>query len=437
MKLTRRHFIQSLGAASATTAVPLSFSVRANGAEDYKALICVFLAGGNDFFHQVIPLDNTNYKKYASSRQGIAVSRDRVQPLPIQDVNGVQFGLHKAMAPLMPLFEQGKANIALNVGPLLAPVTRRDAESGRAELPPFLFAHNKQQEVWQRSWMGDKYSENGWLGMSMDLLSRSYGGLPNAFHTGPTSLLDAYDAEKIFVNKDGFESLRMLKNAAMRSSYEASANQYYDSPLAAGYAEIIKQAMYAQDQMGPVTDAISMDTRVPGTNLGMQLRAVRQMIEGASLLGHNRQVFYISMGGFDTHDNQERRQNELMNEFAEAIVGLYGSLEEDGLSDKVLTCTLSEFGRAMHDNSRNGTDHGWGGGHFLFGGGIDKGTCYGTYPDFTRGGEDDNGEGRLIPKIAHEQYAAYMVQWLGLNDSALNTVFPSLSRFGGPMARTA
>ncbi|MDF2184340.1 DUF1501 domain-containing protein [Grimontia hollisae] len=435
MKLTRRRFIQSLGVVSTTAAAPLSWSVQANDVEDYKALICVFLAGGNDFFHQVIPVDHTHYKKYASSRQGIAVPRRMVNTLAIKDVNGVQLGLHKAMAPLIPLFEQGKASFALNVGPLLAPVTQRDVVSGRAELPPFLFAHNKQQEVWQRSWMGQQYSENGWLGMSMDLLSRDLGGMPNAFHTGPNSLLDAFDAEKIFVNKDGFESLRMLKNAAMRSSYESSANQYYDSPLVAGYAEVIKQAMYAQDQMGPVAGSISMDTRVPSSNLGMQLRTVKQMIEGAPLLGHNRQVFYVSMGGFDTHDNQERRQNELMNEFSEAIAGLYASLDAEGLSDKVMTCTLSEFGRAMHDNSRNGTDHGWGNGHFLFGGGITQGTCYGTYPDFTRGGEDDNGEGRLIPKISHEQYAAYMVQWLGLNSSALNTVFPTLFKFGGPMVR--
>lgn len=434
MKLTRRHFIKSLGAAGATVAAPMSFSVKANGAEDYKALICVFLAGGNDFFHQVLPLDSTNYNKYASSRNSTLVSRSQINPLNIKDANGVQFGLHKAMSPLMRLFNQGKANVALNVGPLLAPVTADDIAADRAELPPFLFAHNKQQEVWQHSWMGQDYSENGWLGMSMDVLSRSYGGLPNAFHTGPNTLLDAYDSDKIFVNKNGFESFSMLQNAAMRSSYEDNANQYYDSPLTAGYAEAVKQAMYAQDQMSPVVDSIPMDTRIPGSNLGMQLRAVKQMIEGAQLLGHNRQVFYVSLGGFDTHDNQVRRQDELMREFSEAIAALYSTLDEEGLTDNVLTCTLSEFGRTMHDNSREGTDHGWGGGHFMFGGGTTSGTCFGTYPDFTRGGQDDNGQGRLIPKIAHEQYAAHMVKWLGMNNAGLSTVFPNLHRFGGPMA---
>ncbi|WP_325892497.1 DUF1501 domain-containing protein [Grimontia sp. NTOU-MAR1] len=433
MTLTRRQVIKSLGAASATAAAPLSLSVHAGGADDYKALVCVFLAGGNDFFHQVLPLDSCNYNKYASSRYSIVVSQSMVNPLHIKDANGARFGLHKSMTPLMRLFERGKANFAINVGPLLAPVTQSDIVSGRADLPPFLFAHNKQQEVWQHSWMGRGYSENGWLGMSMDVLSRSNGGMPNAFYTGPNSLLDAYNTDKIFVNRNGFESFNMLQNAAMRSSYENNANQYYDSPLTAGYADVVKQAMYAQDQMSPIIASIPMDKRIPATSLGMQLRAVKQMIEGAQMLGHNRQVFYVTLGGFDTHDNQVRRQDELMKEFAEGIAAFYTSLEEEGLEDGVLTCTLSEFGRTMHDNSRNGTDHGWGGGHFLFGGGTASNTCFGTYPDFTRGGQDDNGEGRLIPKISHEQYAAHVVKWLGLNNAALNTVFPNLYKFGGAM----
>ncbi|MGF1864986.1 DUF1501 domain-containing protein [Enterovibrio norvegicus] len=433
MKLTRRDFIKSAGIAGAAAAAPMSFSLQARGVEDYKALICIFMNGGNDFFHQVLPLDSENFNKFNASRQGIAVPRSHVMPLNIKDKNGVQFGLNKSMRALMPLFEKNQANVVMNVGALLAPTSKEDLESGRAELPPYLFAHNKQQEVWQHSWMGEAYSQHGWLGMSMDVMARSMADMPNCFYTGPNSILNSYSTDSMFVNKNGFQELQALSSAVIRSSYESMANQHYHSPLVAGYANVVQQAVSAQKQMEPIVEGIPMDDRIPTSNLGTQLRGIKQMIDAAQVLGHNRQVFYVSIGGFDTHDNQVRRQDDLMKEFSEAVAGLYAALEEDGLSENVLTCSLSEFGRTMHDNARKGTDHGWGGGQFMFGGPTHGGECCGEYPDFTRGGKDDNGEGRIIPKIAHEQYAAYMVKWLGLGNGALNTVFPTLPKFGGPI----
>ncbi|WP_394210147.1 DUF1501 domain-containing protein [Enterovibrio calviensis] len=433
MKLTRRHFIQSIGAVSATVSAPMSFSAIAEDAEDYKALVCVFLNGGNDFFHQVLPMDSTNYNKYASSRKGIAVSRQSLLPIDIRDKNDVEFGLHKSLKPLMPIFQKGKVSLAMNVGPLLEPTQKEDIVSGKAELPPYLFAHNKQQEVWQHSWQGDRYSGQGWLGMSMDVLMRDMSGIPNSFYTGPNTLLDSFHSDKMFVNKNGFEELQALTSDVIRTSYETMATQHYDSPLVAGYADMVKQAVDAQQQMEPIIASIPQDKRIPASNLGSQLRAIKQMIDAAQMLGHNRQVFYVSIGGFDTHDNQVRRQDELMKEFSEAIAGFYTALDAEGLTDNVMTFTMSEFGRSMHDNARKGSDHGWGGGQFIFGGNTAGKQCFGTYPDFIRNGQDDNGDGRLIPSISHEQYAAHMVKWLGLNNSALNTVFPTLAKFGGPM----
>ncbi|MGF1766414.1 DUF1501 domain-containing protein [Enterovibrio makurazakiensis] len=433
MKLTRRHFIKTVGAASAAASAPFSFSTYAENADDYKALVCVFLNGGNDFFHQVLPLDSSNYNKFASSRKGIAVPQQSVLPTHIVDNHGVGYGVHKALKPLIPLLEKGKATFAVNVGPLLEPTNKNDIVSGQASLPPYLFAHNKQQEVWQHSWFGDHYGDHGWLGMSMDVIADEMSSMPNCFYSGPNTLLDGFSNDTMFLNRNGFEELHALTSAVVRPSYESMATQHYDSPLVAGYAEMVKQAMSAQEQMAPVVDSIPQDTRIPASGLGSQLRAVKQMIEAAQMLGHNRQVFYVSIGGFDTHDNQVNRQDELMKEFSEAIAGFYEALEAEELTDNVMTFTMSEFGRSMHDNARQGTDHGWGGGQYIFGGHTHGGHCFGHYPDFTRNGQDDNGDGRLIPAIAHEQYAAYMVQWLGLSNGALNTVFPSLSALGGPM----
>lgn len=437
MKLTRRQFVKSLGAAGATAAAPLSFSTKASQVDDYKALICIFFDGGNDFFHQVVPMDSEYYGHYAAVRQGIAVKKSQLMPLTLRDQNGIPLGLHKSLAPIKPLFDRGMANVALNVGPLLAPTTKDDIVARRAELPPYLFAHNKQQEVWQHSWMGDEYSEQGWLGMTMDVLMKQFSALPNSFYTGPNTLLDSYDTDKVFVNKNGFEELKALTGAAIRSSYETLANQPYDSPLMAGYAEVVQEAISAQQQMEPICTSIPQDKRIPSSDLGSQLRAIKQMIDGAQELGHNRQVFYVGIGGYDTHDNQVRRQDALMKDFAEAIAGLYKALEEDGLGDQVLTFTMSEFGRTMHDNARKGTDHGWGGGQYIFGSQIAQGECFGAFPDFKRNGKDDNGDGRLIPTISHEQYAAHMVQWFGLRPAGVHTVFPSLAKFGGPMTRSA
>lgn len=433
MSLSRRQFLKSVGMAGAAAATPLSFSAKAAGVQDYKALVCIFLNGGNDFFHQVVATDDKHYKAFAAQRQALAPKHNELLPLALTDKYGVTLGLHSALKPLKPLFDRGSANVVLNVGPLLAPTNKDDIVNGRAKLPPYLFAHNKQQDVWQHSWMGDEYAEQGWMGMSMDVLMQQMSGLPNSFYTGPNTLLDGFNSDKIYVNKNGFVQLKAMKSKVLNSSYAAMANQGYESPLVAGYAEVMQQAIFAQHKMEPISNAIPFDSRIPGTDFGAQLRAIKQMIDGAKALGHNRQVFYVVMNGFDTHDNQVFRQSSLMQEFAEGIAGFYNALDADGLSDKVLTFTLSEFGRTMHDNARNGTDHGWGGGQYMFGPQVANGKCFGEYPDFTRNSIDDNGDGRLIPTLSHEAYAAYMVQWFGMKPAGIQSVFPLLAKFDGPM----
>ncbi|PKF49204.1 DUF1501 domain-containing protein [Enterovibrio nigricans] len=231
-----------------------------------------------------------------------------------------------------------------------------------------------------------------------------------------------------------FESLKGLTSPAMRNTYQAIASEAYRSPLVKSYANVVAEAITAQKQMAKIVSRYPMDNRIPKSNLGRQFRAIKQMMDAAPMFGHNRQVFYLAVGGYDTHDNQISRQDKLMKEFSEAVAGFYYALEEDGTADHVMTGTLSEFGRTLHDNSRKGTDHGWGGGQFIFGGG-DSGACFGEYPAFKRNGPNDNGDGRLIPTTSHEQYAAYMVKWLGLSNAGVSTIFPTLEGVGGVMKR--
>ncbi|MDD1783676.1 DUF1501 domain-containing protein [Enterovibrio sp. ZSDZ35] len=430
MTLSRRQFMTAMGATSTAALVPASFSAYASEAEDYRALVCVFLKGGNDFFHQVVPLNTEHHQDYANSRQKLAVPKARLLKTGMRDSQGIALGLHQSLKPLLPLFQQGKASLVLNVGPMIAPITPLDIESGKALLPPNLFAHNKQQEAWQHSWLGETYSKAGWLGMTADVLMDEMGGMPSSFFTGANSLLDGHSNRTMYVNKNGFQSLKGLTSPAMRHTYQAIAGASYTSPLAKSYANVVAEAITAQKQMAKVVSSYPLDNRIPKSNLGRQFRAIKQMMDAAPMFGHNRQVFYLAVGGYDTHDNQISRQDKLMKEFSEAVAGFYHALEEDGTADHVMTGTLSEFGRTLHDNSRKGTDHGWGGGQFIFGGGL-RGKCIGEYPAFKRNGPDDNGDGRLIPKISHEQYAAYMVKWLGLSEQGVNTIFPRLSQFGG------
>ncbi|WP_232313244.1 DUF1501 domain-containing protein [Enterovibrio coralii] len=186
MTLNRRDFIKSLGAASATAMVPASFSTFASDADDYKALVCVFLKGGNDFFHQVVPLNNAQYQDYAKVRQQLAVPKARLLQTGIQDEQGIELGLHQSMKSLLPLLKRGKADLVLNVGPLTQPTTRAGISSGNAVLPPNLFAHNKQQETWQHCWQGDDYSKTGWLGMTADVLMDELGACRIAFSRAQT-----------------------------------------------------------------------------------------------------------------------------------------------------------------------------------------------------------------------------------------------------------
>ncbi|PMN94204.1 DUF1501 domain-containing protein [Enterovibrio norvegicus] len=492
MKVTRRKFIQGAGSIGISALVPsLSFNVHASECEmGYKALVCVFFKGGNDFFHQVVPEDKND--SYYTTRSSIAT--DESWSSGLKDQSGNLINIHQKLKPLDSLFNNKNANLVLNVGTLLKETNREqhdnpadfiipvgdnlserdilEANPNSLVLPKNLFAHNKQQEIWQRSFknhLGEN-SELGWLGEALDELQDPIESrtISNSFYTGSNELLDSNNAPPFSVNRNGFDSMLITNQVITKEHYDnisgfdylsVTSNKDEDgslSPLSSAYANVMKEASYYSEDLHdlfgrPTSDKnpkheintnIKTDT-VPKTDaFEKQIREVRRIIDAkcsVSVQSATRQVFFVELEGFDTHSDQKDRQEQLMIDFASVIASFYTELGSD--ADSVMTCTLSEFGRTMHTNARGGTDHGWGGGQFMFGPssavGLSNSTdnmCFGSYPDFKildENGlpiinEDDNGDGRLIPKISHEQYAAHMLHWLGLNDDQINNVFPLL-----------
>ncbi|CZF78640.1 hypothetical protein GCE9029_00966 [Grimontia celer] len=473
MKVTRRSFVRGVTATGLAAMVPnISFKVNAStinrSDSGHKALVCIFLKGGNDFFHQVVPAridgENNIYTKYTYKRSAFLPKEEGTDTPTIdglywdaklKDGNGEAISIHNDMSELEELFQSGNANVVLNVGTLLQK-TDKENLSG-AKLPNNLFAHNKQQEAWQRSFQnkeGDQ-SKLGWLGSALDAIQDSSEGfISNNFYAGPHELMDSNKTEALYLSKTGFNPLR-LSFGRMGTYYQNIYSIDYTrnssmipvsrpSPLTSAYANAMKKAHFYSGELQPIfsPDGTPADTSISyksgntESNFALQLRAVRQMIEAKDDLGGNhgtRQVFFVELGGFDTHADQEIRQSELMKEFSTVIKLFYESLGSD--HQDVMTCTLSEFGRTMHTNDRDGTDHGWGGGQFIFGPNVaetisddsDFRRCFGNYPDYEDNSDDDNGEGRLIPQISHEEYAAYMLDWLGLEADQIEDVFPLLA----------
>lgn len=488
MKFTRRNFIQGVGAAGVSTFVPhFSFSVSAqesnasstiDTSEGYKALVCIFFKGGNDFFHQVIPenkivkvdgKDVNFYQNYQVRRGTIATTTDMTLATTgsdnesLRDKNGNKLLFHKnLMAPLDKLFSDKRANVVLNVGPLIKPLEGTDFDDSLpTNLPLYLYAHNKQQELWQTSFVPEyengepvfngKQHEFGWLGRAIEMaLELDTGPInTNTFHTGPNSLMEAENRNSFYINRDGFVQLHATSRPYTQTHYlnistpelDGYKEDYKASPIAYAYSKVMNQAASTSMDLGDAFISEGFDPEFDtSSSLGEQLRAVKQIINMQDRVNNNeRQVFFVEMGGFDTHANQAEVQSALMTEFATEIAAFYRELDADApsgqVNEDVMTCTLSEFGRTMHSNARGGTDHGWGGGQFMFGPNVfdeddtDNSKCFGSYPDFAENSSDDNRKGRLVPNISHEQYAAYMLKWIGLREEQIGIIFPSLTNF--------
>lgn len=447
---SRRAFMRRASALSvAGTAAPWMLNLAsiaeasAATAADYKAIVCVFLYGGNDYGNTLVPYDANNYALYQQLRPTLAyaassltgtVLTPTVAPI---DAAGFarQYALAPELAPLLPIFDAGRMAAVLNVGTLVQPTSKLQYTNKSVLLPPKLFSHNDQQSVWQSS--APEGAATGWGGRMGDLFQSGNG---NTTFTcvnvsGNAVFLSGNSAVQYQVSPGGSVPLSGLKSplfgsAACTEALRTLVSQPRTHLLENEYNRVMQRSISANDVLtGALATAPTIATPFPTPNaLADQLKLVARMISNASAIGARRQVFFVSLGGFDNHDGLLTIHPGLLKSVADAVSAFYSATVELGVADKVTTFTASDFGRTLSGNN-DGSDHGWGSMHFVLGGAVNGKRFYGTPPAVANNGPDDVGQGRLLPSTSVDQYAATLGKWLGASDTDLLSVLPNLANY--------
>jgi uncharacterized protein (DUF1501 family) len=449
-KASRRAFLKrasSLSVAGIATPWALNLAAMAEAsaanATDYKAIVCVFLYGGNDYGNTLIPYDTTNYNAYQALRPTLAYGRDLLAATALTptaapvDAAGFsrQYALAPELAPLLPIFNAGHMGVLLNVGTLVQPTTKLQYTNKSVLLPPKLFSHNDQQSVWQSS--APEGAVSGWGGRMGDLFMAGNG---NATFTcvnvsGNAVFLSGNTAVQYQVSTNGSVPMNGLKHPLFGSTacsnvLHTLVSQPRAHLLENEYTRVTNRSIDANDILtGALANGPAISTVFPAKNtLADQLKLVARMIASAGTLGAKRQVFFVSLGGFDNHDGLLNVHPGLLKNVADAVSAFYNATVELGVADKVTTFTASDFGRTLSGNN-DGSDHGWGSMHFMVGGAVNGKRFYGVPPAVASNGPDDVGQGRLLPTTSVDQYAATLGKWLGVSDSNLLTLLPNLVNY--------
>ena len=445
-RMNRRDFLRTSAIAGAGAALAhcpgLAFSQTMGTSapfDDYRALVCIFLYGGNDAFNMLVPRSPAEYAVYQQSRQNMSVDRDALLPINPLTPTGVDYGLHPAMSALQGLFEQGRLAFVPNVGPLIEPTTKTGYLDRSVRLPPQLFSHNDQQDQWQ-SLKGIDQRSTGWAGRIADLIRSGVADQQLATNVSlfGNSLFQSADETIAYVmGTTGPVEFTFFSNSGdpddllyqQRLAFERVINAEYDTIYERGFAGVQRRAVGTVDR---VSDALSLapelGTVFPASELGNQLETVARMIAVRDELQMERQIFFVATGGFDTHDDQVLNQPGLLGGVSDAVSAFYDATVELGVSGNVTTFSASDFGRTLTSNG-DGTDHGWGGISFVSGGAVAGRDLYGTYPDLALDSADDVGGGRIIPTTSADQLAATLARWFGVDERDIPAVAPNIGNF--------
>jgi uncharacterized protein (DUF1501 family) len=412
-------------------------SAMAQSSPNYKALVCVFLFGGNDANNMIIPLDAARYSAYQAMRPNIALASNVLRPVAAGG-GQVPYGLHPRLANVQRLYNERKAAMVFNVGTLVQPTTK--ANLNGATLPRNLYSHSDQTSQWQTA-NPTVSGGSGWGGRMADLLAGSNAStFPMGVSVnGSAALLQGATARPLNLTPGTALGLSRFGNSTAMNAREAGLQQLltFDTGMqmiGAASGVMTSAVRGAQAINAALASGTPLTTVFPQTGLGRQLQQVATVMRVRGALGMNKQIFFCGMGGFDNHSDQLPTHDNLMGQLDAALGAFYTSLETDlQLANETTIFTESEFGRTGNPSSSNGSDHAWGSHHFVLGGSVRGGEAYGTFPTHALRGPDDAGSrGLWIPSTGLDQYAATMGAWFGLGSGDLNTVFPNLRNFTNP-----
>lgn len=437
MRATRRSFIRYASLAAAGNALGLRpfgrLNALAQNSPGYKALVCVFLFGGNDANNTLIPFDTAGYQSYLSIRGDLALAQNPLLPL----TPAPNFALNPNLPDIQTLFNNKNAAFVANVGTLIQPLTRAEYLAGQAA-PTNLFSHPDQQLEWQNA-AQSAATPTGWAGRIADALGATYN------QGASVPMITSVAGDTLFCNGNSSSPVSIspgnLGAASCSEGSECSARQAsaqalltLDSGLSLIQADdsITTNAYaYAKTLADAVQSIAPLQTVFPANNgLAAQLQQIAQIIQVRAALGVQRQIFFASLGNFDTHADQLALQSTLLAEISPALAAFYNATVELNVASDVTTFTMSDFSRTFQPNSNKGSDHAWGSHHMVIGGAVKGGQIYGTYPSLVLGGPDDSGSnGRWVPSTASSQYAATLAQWFGVPVADLPTILPSIGSF--------
>lgn len=435
--LKRRQFLKQccalagVGAAAHLTRFGL-MTANAQSNATYKALVCVFMFGGNDSNNTIVPM-GSGYTGYSNVRGGLALPQNTL--LPVGANGGTPYGLHPSLVQIKQLYEtQKKAAMIFNVGTLVRPTTKSQYQSGSVALPRNLYSHSDQQSQWQTA-NPTIAGGTGWGGRVNDVVAPITPFAAGVSVAGNSALLTGAITGGVSISPGSNFGLNSFGGqAAMDARFQALQQILtFDSgvQLIGSSQGVLANALKsAQEINRALTSGTPLTTIFPNTGLGQQLAQVAKVIQVRGALGMDRQIFFASIGGFDNHSNLVQDQAPLLAQLDGAIGAFQSALGELGVEQNVVTFTESEFNRTGNSSATNGSDHAWGGHQFVIGGAIKGGDAYGTFPTMALQGPDDvSNRGVWLPSTSLDQYAATMASWFGVPDSSLSTVFPNLPNF--------
>src|SRR4051794_23476226 len=437
---TRRDFIRCCSALTLAGAASFRrlglMQALAQGTSDYQALVCVFLFGGNDGMNMLVPYDTAAYQQYATQRANLALPQASLLPVAAASA-AANFGFHPSLTNLQTLYNQKHLAVMTNAGVLVAPITRAQYLARSAPLPMNLFSHSDQQTEMQTG-LGTS-AATGWAGRIADKLKPLNGTAQypavvsvsgssiycNGQQTSPAIVIPGSNGA--FAGFAGTDAVTQARLTSMQQLLT------FDSGLTlvqSASAVTQKTFQYSALLNSAQAGVQALATTFPNTSIGNQLAQVARIIQVRGALGLKRQVFFVSLGGFDTHSDQFTAQTNLFGQLNTALQRFYDATVEMTVQSQVTTFTLSDFGRTYQPGSGGGSDHGWGNHHVVMGGAVLGGDIYGRMPTFAFAGPDDAGNnGRWIPTTSIDQYGATVASWFGVADTDMNVVFPNLPNF--------